>query len=100
VALLVAVVVTANHYLMDTVGGLIVFCLAAAASLILYWLQHRTDHLVDGGGDRGRGRLPGDVLRGAAPVRRRVGDLVPAAHRARASTTRDASGQSEGGQPE
>lgn len=43
VAMLVAVVVTANHYIMDAVGGVIVFCLAATAALSLYWLRRRAD---------------------------------------------------------
>ncbi|MGH2409640.1 MAG: phosphatase PAP2 family protein [Chloroflexota bacterium] len=44
VLLLVVVVVTANHYLMDAVGGAIVFCIAASTSLILYESRHRDGH--------------------------------------------------------
>lgn len=46
VAMLVAVVVTANHYLMDAVGGAIVFTLAAAVALPLHvWWQGRPVNL-------------------------------------------------------
>ncbi|HEY8287341.1 MAG TPA: phosphatase PAP2 family protein [Chloroflexota bacterium] len=40
VIMLVAVVVTANHYLMDGVGGVIVFGIAATTALTLYWARH------------------------------------------------------------